>query len=288
VEVKPIDNKDSVSVDIVLVANLTISGSVSREFLRWNEKVKSEKEVGQLMTHTLLLQNRGPSDISDGELTISIPVKYQDNYILNVVKFDPKNPDFRCVVPDLNPVGLNVTWNSDDVSTSRSSSAKNATSGKSRKRRSVDKQLGCTGGEANAGITCMKITCTNIKLRQSKDATVTIDSTLVDWTFEKFIQENRKLSVHAKFVSKAVQKPKENPAPDNIEIGFTVLSPHDTLKKDSTPLAWWIILLCVLAALLIILGVVAILYKRGFFKRQKPGQEEEHLKGGDFDDEEEE
>jgi hypothetical protein len=290
-EVAPADNTDTVSVGIVLVANLTISGSVSKEFLRWNKDVKSEKTPGPLIQHTLLLQNRGPSDISDGELSIAVPVKIESNYVLNVVKFDKRDPEFQCTIHgDLNPVGLNVTF-PNDVPISRSTSEKKnetTTTGRSRKRRGVDKQLGCTGGEANADITCLKITCSNIKLKKSKDASVTIHSTLVEWTFEKFIKENRKLSLYAKFVSKAVKKPKENPAPDDIEIGFTVLSPHDTVKKDSTPLAWWIILLCVLAALIIILGVVAILYKRGFFKRTRASAEEEQLNRGEYEDEEEE
>lgn len=276
IEEKPLDNKAEISIDVVLVANLTVTGNVYPEQLKWKKDVTSIGVRGQEIRHTFLLQNRGPSAVDLSQVLIKFPEKVDGRYILNIVSGVLEGSSKlahvpgECIFGPFNPVGLNTT-------------KKNTTS-LSRSRREVYQGLKC----GDKDIECRQITCNLKNLKKSDYVSVKIVSTLVDATFESFIKVNRKIGVYAKYTSNTVDKPAKDAATDNVEVFFTVLTPHITYTAESKPLAWWIILICVLAALLIIVIVCFILYKKKFFERNRPPTDEEaELRNGDIDEDEE-
>nr|AAG25993.1 integrin alpha chain [Podocoryna carnea] len=275
VEMVPADNVYTLEIPVSLLANLTVTGNVEPEQLKWN-KDASPKDVGAEIIHTFYFQNLGPSTVDTSDVVIQFPERFDGSVMFNIFKADLKGTDKSrsvgtCTYGKLNTLGLNVT--TEEVG------GVNSTAKKLRARRAADTipQLGCGGS-----IKCREIKCTLGLLQKGAGATVKITSSLVDYTFQQLIKDSSTINVQAKFTSTAVDKPKTAP-PDTVVIGFTAISPNLTKEGESSTVEWWIIFICILVAILIIAVIVFIMYKKGFFKRKKMGEdeEEEELRKGD-------
>eukprot|EP00111_Clytia_hemisphaerica_P004079 TCONS_00011678-protein len=270
-EMKPADNVARVDLPVTLNANLTVSGSVKPENVKWEKGVASLNKVGPTVTHTFYFQNMGPSAAEESDVLIKIPEKMGGNYILNIVKvtlipgIGYKDDIGKCEQGTLNPLNLDL-------------SQMNIT--RRRRRREVSAPVIVDCG-SNTG--CMIINCKLNRLGKSQNAQVTVTSTLVEATFDK-LKESRQVVAFAKFSSEFVKRAR-GAEPDEVNVPLNVNTPYLKVEKQGEPIAWWIILLCILGAVLIIGLIVFILYKKGFFKRKKHGEEEEEgLRKGDPDD----
>jgi len=270
-EMKPADNVDTLSIPVTLSANLTVSGSVTPENIKWTKEMSSTSVVGPTIIHKFYFQNLGPSAAEKSEVLIKIPEKMGGEYILNIMKVT-LTPGIgytdnigRCEDTKLNPLNLDLT--------KRNKTLK-------RRRREVELSTTVDCGDETQ---CMVIKCHLNMLKKSQNAVVEIESTLVEATFDK-LKESREVIAFAKFSSDYVKRP-GGAEPDQVNIPLNVNSPYLKVEKPGEPIAWWIILLCILGAVLIIGLIVFILYKKGFFKRKKHGEEEEEeLRKGDPDD----
>ncbi|XP_057294074.1 integrin alpha-V-like isoform X2 [Hydractinia symbiolongicarpus] len=277
-EMEPADNNDTLTIPVALIANLTVTGNVVPEQIKWDSAAKADK-VGPEVVHTFYFQNLGPSTADTSDVVINFPLKYEGQIMFNIFKAQLEGSDKTksagtCAYGKLNPLGL-------DVTTSQQGSG-NVTAKKLRTRREVDSsivQLGCGGS-----VECREIKCSLGLLKKSDGVTLKITSNLVASTFQQKVKDSRIINVQAKFTSTAVDKPK-NAAPDTVIIPFTALTPNLT-KEEDTEFPYWIVIVCILAAILIIAIIVFIMYKKGFFKRKKMGEEEEEegLRGNEAED----
>lgn len=276
IEMNPQDNNATLIVKVSLSANLTVSGNVKPEQVKWTKEVSSPKIVGPKIVHTFFYQNMGPSSVDTSLIRIDFPEIYNKEYILNIIKVELEgtNSNFAvgtCTYGITNALNLNI-----------SESEQHLNQTKSRKRRDVLPSIQC----GSSAVKCRLIECKINFLQKSDSVTVTVISTLVEATFDKTIKEGRKISAYTKFTTDAVAAASTTPQ-DFATVDLIINSPYLTKSGGKTTVAWWIILLCVLAAIIIISLIVFVMYKKGFFKRKNkvPTEEQSELRRGEPDEE---
>eukprot|EP00794_Sanderia_malayensis_P003301 gene3301-3784_t len=240
------NDKMIVFVNASVVADMAISGVSEPEFVTYNMSRK-EKEVGPSITHSFLIQNKGPSTVESSKVVINFPEKYKNHYLLNIMSASVAGP-VSCQIDPLvfNSLGL-----------------KRAPASRNRQKREADQMLDCTTGE------CQVFQCEIGRLERGESATIVLESTLVDSTFAKNVKKSSLIVVTAEIRPHLILQPSLH-FPDRVELRVRVLSPKDNFgntRQKTVP--WWIILVSVIAGLVLVAGIVFVFYKGGFFNRKK-------------------
>ncbi|XP_065052905.1 integrin alpha-V-like [Rhopilema esculentum] len=246
------DNTVVVNANVVLVADMTISGVAIPERVIYSNS-RSAKDIGTFILHSFLIQNKGPSTVDNSRVDIYFPEKVENDYILNLISITAEGP-VNCYVNDssYNPLGLQLnlpTGNDRKQTVNR------------RKRRSIKDKVDCLTGQ------CQVFKCDLGRMARGESVTIKINSSLVESTFAKKLKRDTYVVVRAVVVSESIRQPRLN-FPDSSEPLLTVLSPGRSVDVKGT-IPWWIILISIIAGLVLVAGVVFVLYKSGFFNRKK-------------------
>ncbi|XP_030077680.1 integrin alpha-IIb isoform X2 [Microcaecilia unicolor] len=248
----------------------------------WEQKEGSKKpeDNGEMVMHIYELHNRGPGTVTDVDLLLTFPDRFQDDYFLYLLQIEA-DAGIHCPNnTELNPLGLEIQHITVPP-TNRSSQVDR----KREKREAEHPELEQAEAEKSpflkepvhlncSTVLCTEVTCYLETLEKNQRVTVRIHSILWMQSFlkrplEQFIIQSR--------VSYRV-----NRMPYLIE---PEILPNGTATADMQVLwvslggekeipTWWLIV-GVLAGLLLLAIFMFVMWKLGFFRRTRPPQEDQ-------------
>ncbi|XP_032239764.2 integrin alpha-9 isoform X2 [Nematostella vectensis] len=252
------DNSQSISVEVRFEADLEVSGSSEPDEVVYEgnalqvKDVKTQEDIGPLITQTFVVQNNGPSGVDGSEITISVPSYYDsnlDNYLLYILSIELGGAAGGvCDKKVINPLDIKVGNNTEQTKESR------------RKRREVT-MLNCRTAQ------CKSFNCRLGLLGSGDKVEIKIVSRLWKSTLLKINPGPVNMETFAKISipDKRITQPNEE---NDSEIVITRANPaKSAAAKQSTP--WWVILLAVLGGVALLAIAAFIMYKLGFFKRKR-------------------
>ncbi|XP_077979308.1 integrin alpha-6-like [Glandiceps talaboti] len=296
-DIAPDSNMYSISAKVEVVTDLNLFGESSPPEVRYSGAVRGESameyedQIGNIVSHTYILQNFGPGKVDSAFLTIEWPYETGNGKWLLYMTDYPKI---------IGPGTCNIDSgrvNFLQVKRRRSDSTVEYVPGEigstKRRKREVSPSydlIGPTGEKKGRVETlscdhetakCFTFNCTLGPLEGGTSASVKIMSRLWNSTFLEDYRAVTKVNIVSKGEVKIIDAPfvRQTDIANDKEEVITEATPDIDIREGKKGIPIWIYIVAALAGLLLLIIVVLILWKCGFFKRKRVGENKASFRG---------